>query len=141
MTKYLLDTNIILRFLLGDHKDHSPLAEGLFREAMEGKCVLILTDVAIAEAVWVLMSFYKVNRSNTAEKLSKIIGSVGIKCPNQNQMLDALDRFKTTSCDFFDCYLAAMASDSEYHVASFNQSFKKFKDVTLWDKKSAQKKN
>lgn len=132
MTKYLLDTNVLLRFLLNDHEDHSPLAADIFRQAVTGKCVLILTDVAIAEAVWVLTSFYKIDRRNTADKLVKVINSTGIKCPNREQMLDALSRFKATNCDFFDCYLAAMASDSGYHVASFDQGFKKFKDVTVW---------
>ena len=135
MNKYLLDTNVLLRFLLGDHKEHSPLARELFRQAVKGKCMLILTDVAIAEAVWVLTSFYKIDRKETSDKLSIVITSAGVKCSQQDQMIDALNRFKNTACDFFDCLLAAMASNSNNRIATFDQDFKIFKDVILWDSK------
>ena len=82
MIKYLLDTNVLLRFLRGDHAQHSPAARGLFSDACDGKCVLILTEVALAEAVWVLDSFYQTEREQIAEGLRKVIISAGVhmKC-------------------------------------------------------------
>ena len=53
MKKYLLDTNMLLRFLLNDHAEQSPVAARLFRQAAERECLLILTDLGVAEAVWV----------------------------------------------------------------------------------------
>ncbi len=133
MTKYLLDTNVLLRFLLGDHPQLSPIAADLFQDATDGNCILVLNDVAIAEAVWVLMSHYRIDRQSTADKLSKVITSAGVKCEHVTQMLDALKRLGTTNCDFFDCYLAATATHSGFQVASFDQDFRKFPDVELWN--------
>jgi predicted nucleic-acid-binding protein len=132
MTKYLLDTNVLLRFLLNDHKKPSPKARRLFRQAEAGKCQLILTEVALAEAVWVLTSFYESTRETVAESLSRLIGKSGIHCPNSVVLLDALHRFRDTKCDFLDCYLAAMSADSGHAVASFDCDFRKFPDIALW---------
>ena len=129
MIRYLLDTNVLLRFLRGDDARHSPAARTLFSDACDGKCVLILTEVAVAEAVWVLASFYQTGREQIAEGLSKVILSAGVRCVKQNEMLDALQRFASTKCDFLDCYLAALAAASGDHVATFDKDFERFDDV------------
>ena len=139
MTKYLLDTNVLLRFLLDDHPELSRAAAGLFQQAADGKCLLILTDLGVAEAVWVLTSYYKLERKTVAEILAKMIVKAGIQCPTQESVLDALARFKASNCDFFDCYLAAQASASGVAIASFDKDLKKFEDVNLWDAGSLEK--
>ena len=133
MKKYLLDTNVLLRFLLDDHPELSQAAAGLFQQAADGKCLLILTDLGVAEAVWVLTSYYKLERQAVAESLAKMIVKAGIQCPTQESVLDALTRFKASNCDFFDCYLAAQASALGVAVASFDKDLKKFEDVSLWE--------
>ncbi|HEY5741096.1 MAG TPA: PIN domain-containing protein [Terrimicrobiaceae bacterium] len=133
MNKYLLDTNVLLRFLLDDHAELSRAAAGLFQQAADGECLLLLTDLGIAEAVWVLTSFYKLERQRVAESLAKMIVKAGIQCPTLEPTLDALARFKASNCDFFDCYLAAQAAASGVAVASFDKDLKKFEDVSLWE--------
>ena len=133
MTKYLLDTNALIRFILGDHDTHSPAARKLFGEACDGKCTLILTEVAVAEAVWVLHSFYNIKRNPITEWLSKVILSAGVRCMKRDEMLDALNRFASTKCDFLDCYLASLAAASSDHVATFDKDFDQFDDVRRWE--------
>jgi len=133
MTNYLLDTNVLIRFLREDHEEHSPAAQGLFLEALSGECVLILTEVAVAEAVWVLLSVYKIDRRQIAEELQFVAKSPGVRCVNRNELLDALDRFAITRFDILDCYLAAMAAASGDHVATFDNDFVRFTDVLRWD--------
>jgi predicted nucleic acid-binding protein len=131
--KYLLDTNVLLRFLLDDHPELSRAASGLFQQAAAGKCLLILTDLGIAEAVWVLTSYYKLEREKVAESLAKLLVKAGVHCPTLEPVFDALARFKATNCDFFDCYLAAQAASSGVAIASFDSDLRKFEDVSLWD--------
>lgn len=132
MNKYYLDTNIVIRFLLQDHKTLSRKANRIFEEADNGDCSLILTDVAVAEAVWVLTSVYKIERQKVGETLTKLIIKRGIICRNKIVMIDALSKFSEVNCDFFDCYFAALAEDSGDGVASFDSDLKKFSGVTLW---------
>lgn len=132
MTRYLLDTNVLLRFLRNDHVRFSPAARALFSDASDGKCVLVLTEVAVAEAAWVLESYYKTRRAEIAEALHKLVISAGVRCIKQEEMLDALSRFASTKCDFLDCYLAALAAASGDFVATFDKDFDRFDDVKRW---------
>ena len=132
MIKYLLDTNVLIRFLLGDHAKHSPAARALFTDACDGRCVLILTEVAVAESVWVLHSFYNIEREKITEGLGKVILSAGVRCLRRDEMLNALDRFASTKCDFLDCYLAALAESSGDRVATFDKDFDRFDNVKRW---------
>jgi predicted nucleic acid-binding protein len=131
--KYLLDTNVLLRFLLGDHDELSAKAAWLFQQAADRECLVVLTDLCIAEAVWVLTSYYKLERKPVSENLAKLLVRAGVHCPDLEALLDALTRFKTTNCDFYDCYLAAQGAAAGIAIASFDKDFTKFKDVTLWD--------
>ena len=133
MRKYLLDTNVLLRFLLADHAELSRAAKRLFQQAADRRCVLILTDLGVAEAVWVLTSYYKLKRQEVADSLAKVLLKAGVQCPTLEPMLDALARFKATNCDFFDCYLAAQAAAAGVGIASFDKDLAKFKDAILWD--------
>jgi len=131
--KYLLDTNVLLRFLLDDHPELSRAAARLFQQAADEKCLLILTDLCIAEAGWVLTSYYKIERQKVADSLAKLLLKAGVQCPSLEPVLDALARFKATNCDFFDCYLATQAASSGIAIASFDKDFRKFEDASLWD--------
>lgn len=68
--------------------------------------------------VWPLDSFYQTEREQIAEGLRKVIISAGVHCAKQGEMLDALQRFASTKCDFLDCYLAALAAASGDHLAT-----------------------
>ena len=73
MKKYLLDTNMLLRFLLADHAELSSKASRLFQQAADRKCLRVLSDFGIAEAVWGLTSYYKIDRKSVAENLAKLV--------------------------------------------------------------------
>lgn len=132
MTRYILDTNILIRYLRADQPNHAEAVRRLVSGASHGDCTLILLEVAVAESVWVLSSVYSVKRGKIAEGLRKVILSAGVRCVQRDQMLDALDRYASTNCDFLDCYIAAVAAASGDHVASFDKDFRKFPDVKLW---------
>ena len=75
MARLLLDTNVIIRFLTGDHPAHSPRSRSLFTRAAAGDVTLLVTDLALAETVWVLQSFYKLDRGAIAAAESIAIAS------------------------------------------------------------------
>ena len=54
MTQRLVDTNILLRHLLGDHPTHSPAAQQLIRDIEQGAVTAWTTPLTIAEVVFVL---------------------------------------------------------------------------------------
>ena len=132
MKKYLVDSNLLLRFLLADHPELSPKAVRLFQQAADRRCLLILTALGLAEAVWVLTSFYELDRGQIADGLAKLIDRAGVHCPERDIIIDALRRFARTNCDFYDCYLGALAVSSDIGIASFDKDLAKFRDIVLW---------
>ena len=132
-TRYLLDTNVLLRFLSGEPAAHAAAARNLFAQASEGKVVLDISPVIVAEALYTLVSFYGVERKTAAEKLSALLQQRGVKLRDANQVLSALKRLETATIGFADAFLAAGAAEERISVASFDRDFDKFKDVTRYE--------
>jgi predicted nucleic acid-binding protein len=90
MSRLLLDTNVIVRFLTGDHPAHSPRSRNLFARAAAGDVTLIVRDLALAETAWVLQSFYSLDRNAITAALKDLIDSAGIEVENKATLLSAL---------------------------------------------------
>ena len=132
-TRYLLDTNILLRFLSGEPVTQAAAARNLFAQAAAGKVVLDISPVIVAEALYTLLSFYGVERKRAAEKLSVLLQQRGVKLRDANQVLSALERLQTANVGFADAFLAAGAAEETVSVASFDHDFDKFKDVKRYE--------
>ena len=133
MTRYLLDTNVIIRYTVRDDPAQTPAADALFQQAAAGDAELVLTPTVLIEAVWVLQSAYKQERGLVAGKLSDLINSGGVFCENKAVALDAFKRYAETNLDIVDCWLGAQGAASGDAIASFDSGFKKFGDVVQWD--------
>jgi predicted nucleic acid-binding protein len=54
----LVDTNVIVRYLVQDHDKHARAAGKLFDACDRGDVVIVVLPVVLAECVFVLESFY-----------------------------------------------------------------------------------
>lgn len=133
MTRYRLDTNVLIRFLTHDDPKQTPQADALFREAEAGRCVLVLDAIVLVEAVWVLSSVYNQPREKIAESLARLVFMPGIRCKEARVTLGALSRYKQSKLDIVDCFLAAQAVAEGDAVATFDHDFRGWPDVRLWD--------
>ena len=124
-TRYLLDTNVLLRFLSGEPPAQAAAARKLFAEAAEGEIVLDVSPVIVAEVFYTLTSFYKVERKAAAEKLSLLLQQHGVRVRDEGQVLAALDRLQSANVGFADAFLAAGATEEKVSVASFDRDFDK----------------
>jgi predicted nucleic acid-binding protein len=131
--RYLVDTNILLRFLSGEPAPQAAAARKLFSRAHRGEVVLDLSPVIVAESFYTLVSFYGVERKMAAEKLSVLLRQRGVKLRDANQVLAALERLRTANVGFADAYLAAGAAEEAVSVASFDRDFDKFKGISRYE--------
>jgi predicted nucleic-acid-binding protein len=127
----LIDTNLIVRFLVQDHEKHVRAAVKLFEACDRGELMLVVLPVVLAECVFVLESFYKHGRADIAKVLGGLVGSPGVTVEESELHLDALERYGNSKAHFVDCIIAARAVTSGLSVASFDQDFKKFADVNV----------
>ena len=129
MPRLLLDTNVIVRFLTGDHPAHSLRSRKLFARAAAGDVTLVVTDLALAETAWVLQSFYSLDRDAITSALKDLIESTGIEVQNKAILLSALRNFAQTDVNFVDAYHAAVAAAESVGIASFDRDFDQFAGV------------
>jgi len=127
----LIDTNLIVRYLVQDHDKHARAAERLFDACDRGDLVIVVLPVVLAECVFVLESFYRHPRPDIASALGRLISSPGVEISEVTVHLDALKRYKGTKAHFVDCLIAATAVAENVAVSTFDQDLRKFVDVRV----------
>lgn len=115
--KKLIDANVILRYLLGDHPQMSEEARNVIKDG-----AFTLPEV-LAEVVYVLKGVYKVERTEIAATLMEFLDEITID--NQETMCEALALFSETSLDFVDCILIARHRVLGDNVMSFDKKLNK----------------
>lgn len=127
----LVDTNLIVRYLVQDHEKHARAAGRFFDACDRGDLVIVVLPVVLAECVFVLESFYRHPRADIASALGRLIASPGVEIGDVTVHLDALKRYQGTKAHFVDCVIAATAAAKDVPVATFDQDFRKFVDVRV----------
>ncbi|MCC6232579.1 MAG: PIN domain-containing protein [Verrucomicrobiales bacterium] len=133
MRELILDANVVLRFLVQDVPGQARAASKLLGRAENGEIRLIIDPLIIAETVYVLTSFYQRPREVVADALISFVQSEGIACSQATRVVDALRRFKRTSVDYADAWLAASGAESNCEIASFDRDLDRFNDIKRFD--------
>ncbi len=114
-----VDTNILVRHLTGDPPDQAARATRFLAEADE----LFLVDLVVAELVYVLESFYEVERARVAEFVRAVLAFDPIQVVDEELLLRAVEVYEIERLDFAEAYLVACAERSGVDaVASFDRS-------------------
>ena len=125
----LCDANIAIRLLRWDHKAHSPIAKKIFERAEVGEFTLYFTSGCIAEIIWVLTSYYALDRKEVAGVLIELFQRPGIRLEHPQVSLAALEDLKSKSVDYLDAFQARLALEKGYTVMSFDSDFKKWPEL------------
>lgn len=115
-----VDTNFFLRFLLEDIEEQHQEAKQLFQQAAQGRISLITSTIVIFEIYWVLSSFYKRQKSQLTNLLTKILAMTFIALQDRAILTESLKLFKKTNLNLEDCYNLSFAKSQKV------ESFKTF---------------
>jgi predicted nucleic-acid-binding protein len=117
----LVDTNVILRYLLADHPQLYEKARDLFEKVRFGTEKVIILESVLTECVYVLMKFYKVPKEEATDKLSSLLRYRGVVNNDKAVLLEALVIFAAQNIDMVDSILLAASRIGEYHLISFDK--------------------
>lgn len=120
MARYLIDTNVILRLLVGDNEDQKNQALKWFDEARKGEKVVILPTIVVAEVVFVLESFYEKEPLEIASILKDLISNVWIDVPERDVLLNIWPPY-IQGLHFVDSFLMASSHAQSVGVLSFDK--------------------
>lgn len=114
-----VDSNVLVRHLTGDPPDQAARATRFLAEVDE----LLLADLIVAEVVYVLESFYTVERSRVAELVRAILAFDRLRVVDEELLLRAVEVYEIDRLDFAEAYLVASAERSGVDaIASFDRS-------------------
>jgi predicted nucleic-acid-binding protein len=92
---------------------------------------LLLADLVVAECVYVLESFYEVEREQVAELMRAAIALPSIKTVDSASLRRALEVYEVERLDFAEAYLVAQAEATGVRlVLSFDRSIDRVGTVT-----------
>jgi predicted nucleic-acid-binding protein len=92
---------------------------------------LLLADLVVAECVYVLESFYEVERTQVAGLMRAAIALPSIETIDADLLLRALAVYEVDRLDFAEAYLVAQAEASGVgQIVSFDRSIDRLGTVT-----------
>ncbi len=114
-----LDANVLVRYHTGDPPGQARRAAAFLARADE----LLVPDLVVAEIVYVLESFYEVERARVAELLRAVVAFPAVVVVDAALLLRALEVYEVERLDFAEAYLVASAEASGVGaIASFDRS-------------------
>ena len=121
---YLININIIIRFLVGDHQEHLEIATDIFTKIENAQIKAEILDSVLMETYFVLVKFYKLPKNEVIEDLKKIIALKGIT-GDKILLLETLNILLTKNIDFVDALICAKAKLYGYEKLSSDNDLKK----------------
>ena len=123
----VVDTNIILRFLVGDVESQYNHAKKIFLRAEKGDIDLLITPIVIAESCFVLEHFYK---KSYLEISIAMQGFLSINWLNieHKKSLRGMWLWYEKGFHFVDSYLLALKKYEGMKIVSFDKDLKKVKN-------------
>ena len=118
MSAYV-DTNVLIRHLTGDPPAMAARATSYLGWAAD----LLLTDLVVAETVYVLESFYELPRTQVAEAMRALVAMPSVVSVDPALLLRSIELYEVARLDFAEAYLVACAESTGVgRVASFDRS-------------------
>ncbi|MGP8207491.1 MAG: PIN domain-containing protein [Acidimicrobiales bacterium] len=118
MTAFV-DTNVLVRHLTGDPADLAGRATSYLKSEPQ----LLLTDLVVAETVYVLESFYEAPRLQVAEAARSLLAMRSVVSVDAALLLRAIEVYEVDRLDFAESYLVACAESTGVNrIASFDRS-------------------
>lgn len=131
IVRSLPDTNIIIRYLVGDDPALYAKAREYFDKVKNGGGRAVILESVIAECVHVLTKIYKVPRYRAAGSLIDILRYKGIANEDREELIRALSLFPEHGLDIVDCILCAKAAASGDHLFTFDADLNKMNEKLI----------
>ncbi|MDP3900742.1 MAG: PIN domain-containing protein [bacterium] len=124
MKKQILDTNVLLRFLVGDNEKQQKEAHRWFQEAEQRKRKIVVVPLVVAETCFVLESFYKKQREEIAETLEVFLAQRWLEVEERNVLLSLWFWYRK-GFHFVDSFLLAWTQTYAGDILTFDRALSK----------------
>lgn len=118
-----IDTNYILRLLIGDIPFQAEKSRNLFKEIEEEKINGIVSLLVINELIWILEHFYEKKRAEFIPQILKLVSLKKVKIleTKKRDSVTVLEKMKSSNLDFTDLYLLYFSEKYKHDIATFDK--------------------
>jgi len=124
--RILIDTNLIVRYLIKDNKEQFKFAEEFFELVRIGKVKAYLEQTVFTETIFVLSNIYLIPRETIASTLFDLIMYKGIFNSEKDVLIESLNIFSDTKLHIVDCILVAKAKLEKIEIKTFDKELIKY---------------
>ena len=122
---YLLDTNVIIRFLVGDDEKFLAQSTVYFQEIEKASLQVEILEGVLMEAFFVLTKFYKIPKEEVIADLKVILALDGVVNGDKIILHEALTIVENRNIDFVDALICAKSRLQGYKKLSFDHDVEK----------------
>ena len=127
MKQYSVDTNVIIRLLRGTPPNLALKARNIFEDAQNGKHLIYIEEIIVAQVIWVLTSFYKEDKEEIITDLEKLLSQSWIINPHKQLILTSLQMYRESNFEYIDCWLYVQCINNNRTIVTFDEKLRKFK--------------
>lgn len=107
-----LDTNVLVRYLVGDNLAQAQIASRLIKAASREGETFFVNQVVLCELVWVLESAYGYSKGEIVGVLEKILLTEQVSIEDRDSAWAALNLYRKARGDFSDYLIGAANRNS-----------------------------
>jgi predicted nucleic-acid-binding protein len=128
------DTNVLLRYITYDDPAQARRVDALVERASESGERILINDIDVCEAVWVLRTGYGLGHDTIAEVLDKLFSTAIFMFEDRAVLREALDAYRTDAADFADYVIGLRNARAGCdHTVTFDRALKNCPSfVLLW---------
>jgi len=122
-----IDTNILIRFLVGDDELQAKKVYNIFKKAESNKNELFVPLLVILELIWVLESVYEITRTEILDSISELLLMPILKFEHQSVLQQFTSSGHGSKYDLSDLLIAHSAKERGCEsVITFDKKASKF---------------
>lgn len=127
----LVDANIVIRYLTRDDPGKAEKCRALLEKTIAGQGpALFMSDLAVAEIVWVLESIYKLSKSEIRDNVETVLSAPNIEFQNKEFLSESVVLYAAHNVDFIDAYQAVLVKHRQMSgIYSYDTDFDKLAGV------------
>jgi predicted nucleic-acid-binding protein len=123
-----IDTNILVRFLVGDDTRQANKVYKLFKKAEEEKTEFFVPSLVVLELIWVLESAYDIDRSYIIDSISQLVLMPIFQFENLSAIQKFVVEAQESKFDLSDLLIAQTANANGCEtVFTFDKKASKYK--------------
>ena len=126
MKKVYFDTNVVLRFLLGDIGSQVLETKRMLEKARSGLVKIVIPEFVIFEIWYTLYKYYKLGKEEIITKIEIILSVNFFEIEKKEIFMKTLIYYGISKLSLADCFLVAKSEIEEGEIFTFDEDLKKF---------------